>query len=523
VSDKPEEPAKNPNNTEVSHNAFTGQAPVNTGSGDQINHFSMLPPEDRLESAQPGEFEHLSNGAIHRQLATLSPHRAASTLATLPHDKAADVFRLMAEKRRIDVIQSMDPRPAESILRHLPDDLASPLRLAVMAAQAIATDAADWHRLLGEASGDLERRGHSKRGAPGYASHYERGTVYWSEATGTGTVAGEIKARYWGLGGHSGLLGYPIGPETQAATSKFGTSGTFQRFESTWDYGPQAIEKTLTVCGATMYASAKGVFATRGGIGEYYEKSGGTWGLLGFPLSDEIAITGPEDDAAESRRQKLSGDVPEAYRQEFEGGTLYWSEKTGVAHVHPAIEEVIGQTGIDHGLPLGEQEVAEGSQQGTTGVVQRFQLRPGIVNTSSMLVYSGAQIGTWTVSGAILRYFEGHGGTAGRFGFPTGAVRYFVMRRRKTVVREQVFETGQIIDCKGRSTVGVAGSIYAHWRGHRLELGLPIAEQRPIEAGPDLIQCFEGGVVTVIDGTAVHWRSPAAAARDPAGMQDKSR
>lgn len=481
--------AEHPTGTELNHNTFHGPAPISNGSGHQINYFNAVPPENR----GPDSLAFLSAGVIQLKLAAASPHEAADSLARLNPDKAAEVIRLMPEKRRIAIIPSMDEAPASAILRRLPEEVAAPLHLAMRAARAISTDAADWHDVLGDASGDLERRGRSQRGANGFVSHYDRGTIYWSETGGTGMVAGAIKKRYWKLGGNSGRLGYPIGRETHAATSRFGTSGTFQRFESTWDYGPEALARTVTVCGATLYASVHGVFATWAGIGEYFEASGGTWGPLGFPLSEEMPVPGS------------SGDTTERYRQDFEGGTVYWSEQTGVAQVHPPIQEFLEQHALVGWLPLGDQEAVAQSQQGTAGVVQPFQYGPGDRN---LLVYSSVERGTWSISGVILIYFEAHGATAGPFGFPVEKIYFSAMEKSEDIWKVQQFESGAIVSYGSGETLGVTGTIFALWSANREVLGVPTAEQRTLGDGPDLLQCFKTGVVTVIDGIARYWLSP---------------
>jgi len=369
------------------------------------------------------KIEFLSAAGILPRLARISADQAAIGLATLEPGKAADVISMMPEARRIEIVACMDAASATAIVKLLPEETAVPLRLAGRAARSISSDAAGWHDLLGDASGGLSRQGRSRRGTTGFAIRYERGTVYWSKRTGTGMVAGAVEKRHGELGGLSGRLGYPIGRETQAATSRFGTSGTFQRFESTWDYSPKALEKTDTVCGATIYASDKGVFSTRGGIGQYYEAGGGTWGPLGFPLSEERPVPGPE------------GDTAERYRQEFEGGAVYWSEATGVVSVRPPIREIYERDLLKYGLPLEEQESEESDST------------------------------TWG----------------------------------------QLFESGAIVyEARGR-VAEVLGEIYEHWHAHMDELGLPESSERMLGDGPDLVQFFEDGVVTVVDGVVRRW------------------
>lgn len=434
--------------------------------------------------------EYLAPGMIQIRLSKSSPHEAATSLARLDPRKAADVILLTQRARRIEIMTSMDTASATAIIQLLDDTSAEVLRAAMRAAHAIATDAAQWHKTLGDASGDLALRETSRRGTTGYASHYERGTVYWSERTGTGMVAGRIKKRFWELDGLSGLLGYPIGPETQAAKSRFGTTGTFQRFESTWDYSAEALEKTVTVCGGTIYASDKGVFATRGGIGQYFEASGGTWGPLGFPLSEEEPLI------------DLYGAETEFCCQRFEGGTVYWGEERGVASVKRPIADFHKEAWLVYGLPVSDQVDAVPSRWGTGGVVQQFD-GPG-----RPLICSSA-LGTWAVSGATRVHFEEHGATGGLYGFPAGREKPRQIWQDRGVM-EQHFENGAIFCQIWPDTIGigVTGVLYGLWRQHEGELGAPTAPERTIGDGPDLVQTFQSGIITVIDGVASYWMAP---------------
>jgi LGFP repeat len=471
-------------------NEFSGEAHgpvVQVGAAHGDIRFDLSPERIDLLSA---------HGLLPR-LAKIPADEAAMKLAMVDPRKAAEVIEMMPEARRIAIIPYMDSASATEILSRLPDEIAATLHLAIRAARSISSDAAKWHHLLGDASGDLCREVRSKRSPAGFSSRYDRGTVYWNERTGTGMTAGAIEKRYRELGGVSEGPGYPIGSETQAATSHFGTVGAFQRFESNWDYEDvAAIENIVTVCGATLYASEKGVFATWGGIGEYYEASGGTRGPLGFPLSGNMWAFGSRDNPTNE------------YRQEFEGGVVYWSDPTGAACVLPPIGEEHERNLLEYGLPIGDQQIAAESEQGTTGVFQRFQGGRGNPDTASASIYSSTSHGTWPVSGTIMRSFHRSGGTAGPYGFPmtsegpTGLEDAFD-------TYEQHFESGVLMR-SGNKFVGVAGKVYRTWCEHRDELGLPISPERTLGDGPDLVQFFDRGVISVVDGAAQLWLAPSA-------------
>ena len=449
-------------------------------------------PHDQSESL-------LSTGRIVQRLTNAHSDDAATTLAKLDPDKAADVLALLPDAKQIEIVACMDSKPVAAILDRMPNKTSARLRLAARGSTALSRDAARWHRLLGDASGDFYRAGSSKRSPMGFASHYANGTVYWSERTGTGMVAGDIKKRYWKLGGFSGRLGYPIGSEKQAATSTFGTSGTFQRFESTWDYPAEVIEKIGTVCGATIYASEKGAFATWGGIGEYYEASGGTWGPLGFPVSEEAQVPSTE------------GETTELYRQEFEGGAVYWSWPAGAARVQPPIQEH-HESLARLTLPLGDQQPATPSRLGTTGVFQNFQSYP-LTGNLFFTIYSSGQRATWTVAGKIHGYYHLSGTTSGPFGFPRGNM-FIKADNSPSAVKMQRFESGMIfsrLDLLDDAAIGLTGEAYELWLRYQSELGYPTTPERPLGEGPDLIQFFDNGVISVVYGTAQYWLSPGDA------------
>jgi LGFP repeat len=440
----------------------------------------------------PDRIELLSARGLLVRLVKIPADEAAIKLATVDPIKAAEVIEMMPEARRIAIIPYMDAASATAILNRLPDDIAATLHLAIRAARSISSDAAKWHQLLGDALGDLRREESSIRSPAGFSCQYERGTVYWNQRTGTGMTSGAIEDRYGKFGGPSAWLGYPIGSEIRIAAPRFGTSGTRQCFEAISDFRAAALEESSTACGAVICASEKGAFAIHGIIGEYYESSEGIQGLLGFPTSSARPLR------ASGRRS------PGQYRQYFEGGAVYSSRSTGVACVRTPLREVHEKNLPAYGLPIGDQQIAAPSRQGTTGIFQRFQGDSGAPDIADVSIYSSTSHGTWPVSGPILRAFERSGGTAGPFGFPTRPV--FPHRWGD----EQYFESGAILSSTtfAGGSVGVAGKVYILWCEHWNELGRPTTEERVLEDGPDLVQFFQHGVISVVDGAAKFWLLP---------------
>jgi uncharacterized protein with LGFP repeats len=444
----------------------------------------------------PDRIELLSAHGLLPRLAEIPADEAAIKLAMVDAGKAAEVIAMMPEARRIAIIPYIDSASANQILRQLPSKVSSILYLAARAAWSISSNAARWHHLLGDASGDLCRTEGPKGSPAGFFSRYDRGVVFWSEKTGTGMLAGAIEKYYWELDGFF-TLGYPIDCETRAVPSRFGTSGTYQRFECPGDDGSAAMEAVVSLRGTTVHASMRGVFATWGDIDEYYKASGGTPGPLGFPLSEDMQVPLLEEGR---------------YRQQFEGGTVYWSELNGAACVQPPIREVYEQSLLKHGMPIGDQHIAAQSPRGTTGVFQRFQGKygPAAVDAVDASIYASTSRGTWSVSGLIFRYYQRSGETGGPLGFPTASVR--TSWPHPTIIEfEQHFESGAILEGieSASDVVGVVGKVYELWCAHRDELGLPKSDERMLEDGPDLVQFFQRGVISVVDGTAKLWLLPA--------------
>jgi hypothetical protein len=127
---------------------------------------------------------------------------------------------------------------------------------------------------------------------------FEGGTLTWRQSTGrtetaygcpSHDAAGAFRLKWRELGSYEGVLGCPT------EDSQNVTGGVIQRFE-----------------GGTQYWSrSTGAHAVRGGISTEYAKRGWSQGKLGFPTTDETALT--------------CGD----WEQEFQHGTLVWHASNG--------------------------------------------------------------------------------------------------------------------------------------------------------------------------------------------------
>jgi hypothetical protein len=154
------------------------------------------------------------------------------------------------------------------------------------------------HRELGGSGGRL--------GAPtsdelcglrdgGCRRHFERGSVYWSPASGAHPVGGAIRTRWGQLGWERGHLGYPVG----AAVCGLRDGGCRQSFQG----------------GSVFWSPASGAHPVNGAIRTRWGQLGWERGRLGYPV--------------EAPRTLHAGNVS----QRFQGGSLTWTAATGQVRV----------------------------------------------------------------------------------------------------------------------------------------------------------------------------------------------
>ena len=197
----------------------------------------------------------------------------------------------------------------------------------------------------------------------GKAEDFRGGTAYWSPETGAHALYGAILAKYNGLGGPSGWLGFPLTGETKTPDGV----GRFVHFQNGSVYwtpstGAYAIPRDMFDAwgkngyerGDLKYPVAEanqvgdgyvqkfqGGYLTRnpdgkhfivhGAIGEKYGQIGTATSQLGYPMGNEVAVKG-------------------GFFQPFEHGNIYWSASTG-AHtiLTGAIFDEWGKRGWEQG------------------------------------------------------------------------------------------------------------------------------------------------------------------------------
>ncbi|MEB4615411.1 LGFP repeat-containing protein [Leucobacter sp. M11] len=197
----------------------------------------------------------------------------------------------------------------------------------------------------------------------------------WGYTCGTGPVFIENKAT-------AGLYNYtPYQPNQSAINAGWGTGDrcasygnrNFYSFYTLWFGSTQSIE---------VHANLQKLYASLGGATGRYQKPTAT------------AVAGP------------GGGI----RQEFQGGTLYWSKNTGAAAVAGGIRghfNSSGGAGGKYGYPKGtERRYADGSYSQDFYAGQVFWRPSGTVTA---------------VMGATRGVYLREGGATGHLGFPTGS------------------------------------------------------------------------------------------------------
>lgn len=163
---------------------------------------------------------------------------------------------------------------------------------------------------------------------------FQRGNVYWSQATGAQGVGGAIFAKYGNYGWENGRLGLPTSSEIGIK------GGAFNRFQG----------------GNVYWSPAGGAHPVFGALFTKWGQTGWENGRHGYPTSDEI---GPLRNGG--------------YGQHFSNGSsIYWSQATGARSVFGALREAYGNQGWEGGR-LGYPTSDEYSVDGGASIRQNFQ------------------------------------------------------------------------------------------------------------------------------------------------------
>ena len=188
---------------------------------------------------------------------------------------------------------------------------------------------------------------------PGAFTHFQGGSIYWSNATGSHIVKGAIKDKWSKLGWENSELGFPKTDEMEVLT-KVG-------------FLPKSLGVVQDYEGGRMYYkwNAPAAFEVRGLILGRYTTLQGVKSFLGWPTSDELAIFKSK----------------EGRQNSFEKGVILWSPATGAHAVPMAILKTYEANGGaigKLGFPTGEAGVVDDK------FMQEFQ--NGIIMGTSVMM-----------------------------------------------------------------------------------------------------------------------------------------
>ncbi len=135
---------------------------------------------------------------------------------------------------------------------------------------------------------------------PGRYNHFERGSIYWSVATGAWEVHGGIREAWSRLGSENSAVGFPV-------TNELGTPdgrGRFNHFER----------------GSVYWTPSTGAQEVRGGIRDSWWRLGRERSAVGYPVTNEL---GTPDGRGRFNH--------------FERGSVYWTPSTGAHEIRGGI------------------------------------------------------------------------------------------------------------------------------------------------------------------------------------------
>lgn len=243
-----------------------------------------------------------------------------------------------------------------------------------------------------------------------------------------------------------GQLGAALGPEVTGQKD----GGSYQKYEK----------------GEILWSPNTGAHFNWYGIGETWRNAGGINGTYGYPTTDEYFFG--------------SSTV-----QDYQGGSILWSEARGITSVFGAINETWkaydAQAGL--GVPLGNAVASVNN-----GSYQLFE---------KANIYYSPTNGAKVVAGAVRGQYLSAGAEKGALGYPKTAE----IRNLKNGGVKQDFTGGSIYWSSTSNAWTVKGQIKVAWVGQGAEnskLGYPIGNEYAVTGG--VAQKFQTGVMTYKPG-----------------------
>ena len=339
-------------------------------------------------------------------------------------------------------------------------------------------------------------------GIKGCLQEFEKGTIYWSSATGAWEIVGKIGARYKEIDTHNSALGYPIAAES--CENIKGNRGCVHTFEG----------------GAIYFTAAAGAWeVVAGEINDYWQNKGGEKGSLGYPagpgssdqalsqlfqngfvyitssaaieVPDQIFVRWQEIYAlgnylGNPLENQICGLKNNGCSQKFEKGTIYYSPKSGAWDVPSAILirwQAIGAENSALGYPI----AGPICNAGKDSCSQAFEKHS---------IYYSAATGAWEVVGKIGADYLSIG-AENKFGYPTASESCENINNTKKCLQE--FEKGTIYFSSQEGIFRTAGKIGERHSipEVRVKLGYPTANESCLTTGGvrTCSQKFEKGTI----------------------------
>ena len=207
-------------------------------------------------------------------------------------------------------------------------------------------------------------------GIRGALQTYENGQIRWSSQGGAHPIWGKILTRYEIAESEGRSLGWPTANEMKDAAN----GGVYQHFTG----------------GSIYFHPSTGAHRVTGGIRNLWEGQGWERGHMGYPTGEETTTAG--------------GGV----YQTFQGGAAYWHPRTGTYYVHDAMLGAYGRAGYEwgrYGYPLSNE-----TPSANGGVYQIFQ---------GGTAYWSPRSGSHAVPLDLLAEYGNHGYERGHLGYPT--------------------------------------------------------------------------------------------------------
>ncbi len=203
----------------------------------------------------------------------------------------------------------------------------------------------------------------------GAYQHFTGGSIYFHPSTGAHRVSGGIRNLWEGQRWERGQMGYPTGEETATAGG-----GVYQTFQG----------------GTAYWHPRTGSYYVHGAVLGAYGRAGYEWGRFGYPTSNETS--------------SANGGV----FQTFQWATAYWRPGSDSYFVHDAIMGTYAYYNWERG-ELGYPS-SDKTPSANGGVYQIFQ---------GGTVYWSARTGSHAVPLSMLDLYGQHGFERGHLGYPT--------------------------------------------------------------------------------------------------------